>query len=413
MAAARIDGQRREIAHQQRLIRQRFQRTNGAVLTGKRQREQPQRIALLGQQQALAMRVPGQAFEALVAGIGETQVMDSQIVQLDAFQLRLWIQHGHQPAALIDNGQTSVIQRLDRLRIGKAGQTYTTQHHTTWREFDQLRVLSRDGPQGAGKRIPGQARSLVLFQSRQSRLQRQFVVGQPDTGSTLHGIDRLFAPVESQLVIPVQQVTGNQNGGQHQQQEGIDDQAPTGCASGNGKHGVSSSERPRITARRPFAGKCESRRVCPAASDHSTRLSNRDSPTSSSTNWSPCSSGPTPAGVPVSTTSPGCRLKCPAMCCSSGRMALSIWLLLPSWRTSPLMLRRMPISPRSSTALAGTKGASTQAPSKLLAISQGWPFSLSFACTSRRVRSSAGAKPETASRISSSLGLRDSGLPIS
>ncbi|MCY1300229.1 hypothetical protein D9M70_497900 [compost metagenome] len=71
------------------------------------------------------------------------------------------------------------------------------------------------------------------------------------------------------------------------------------------------------------------------------------------------------------------------------------------------------MSSRCSGASPGTKGASTQAPSKDLEISQGRPFSFSFACTSRSVRSRAGAKPEMASRTSSASGWRDSGLPIS
>ncbi|MOA25772.1 hypothetical protein D3C78_1465190 [compost metagenome] len=75
----------------------------------------------------------------------------------------------------------------------------------------------------------------------------------------------------------------------------------------------------------------------------------------------------------------------------SGTIGLSMSRLLPSWRTSPSMLRRMPISARSGNWSALTNGASTKAPSNDLASSQGRPFSFSFACTSRRVRSRAGA----------------------
>ncbi|MNF00403.1 hypothetical protein D3C80_1992300 [compost metagenome] len=71
------------------------------------------------------------------------------------------------------------------------------------------------------------------------------------------------------------------------------------------------------------------------------------------------------------------------------------------------------MSVRSAKVLLTTNGASTQAPSKHLAISHGRPLDLSSACLSRRVRSSAGANPEIASSTSSRLGRVDSGLPIS
>ncbi|MNC71693.1 hypothetical protein D3C75_1226420 [compost metagenome] len=69
------------------------------------------------------------------------------------------------------------------------------------------------------------------------------------------------------------------------------------------------------------------------------------------------------------------------------------------------------MSVRSSKALTGTNGGSTQAPSKHLERSHGRPFSFSCACRSRSVRSRAGAKPEIASSTSSTVGLVDSDLP--
>ena len=87
-------------------------------------------------------------------------------------------------------------------------------------------------------------------------------------------------------------------------------------------------------------------------------------------------------------------------------------VLLPSWRTSPLMVRRIPISVTSAKVLPTTNGAITAAPSNDLAISQGRPLAFSSACLSRKVKSRAGAKPEIASSTSSRLGLFDRGLPI-
>ncbi len=268
------------------------------------------------------MRIPRQPLEALVAGLGEPEVIAGEVVQLQAFHARLQAEYRDQPAALVDDRQAAIIQRLHRFRIGEAGQCDAPQYDTGRGELDQLRMFAGNGEQRAGQRVPGQPGGFVFLEPGQRGLQRQLIVRQPDASGTLFGSDRALAPVQPQLVIPMQQPTGDEQRNEQQQQDDSDEQAPTGITNGHEKR---SSGGCRITTRERFAKKRQTRRVNPAASmDQSTRLSNRDRPTSSSTSSSPWLSGPTPAGVPVSTTSPGCRLKCPAMCCSSGRMALSI-----------------------------------------------------------------------------------------
>ena len=87
----------------------------GAILAGKRQLEQPLRITLLGQQQALAARVPGQSFEALVARLGKAEIVAGQIGQIEALDVGLQTEHRHQPATFVDDGHAPVAKRLDRL----------------------------------------------------------------------------------------------------------------------------------------------------------------------------------------------------------------------------------------------------------------------------------------------------------
>ncbi|PAV70187.1 hypothetical protein WR25_20346 [Diploscapter pachys] len=290
--------------------------------------------------QALAHQVPGNGFKALVALIRFTQVMGLVV-------------------GTVQRGGGGI--HLDQ-RQG---------------ELDQERVLSHDCEQRPGVRVERQVRRLVTLHTRQRLgIDVDHVAGQPDAFLAFSLAFETFLYPQQAAVVPV-----------HGRDDAIADnrcccqaERPAPVERALGGHGGA--------GRKGHARVLRERRE-PVG--QSTRLSNRLTPGSSSTSSSPTSNGPTPAGVPVRITSPACNEKHAAICWIIGTMGLSIIALLPSWRTSPLMVRRMPMSFTSSKAPAETNGGSTQAPSKLLHSSHGRPFSFSLLCRSRRVRSKAGA----------------------
>src|SRR5690606_28552530 len=93
-----------------------------------RQAEQPHRAALLGQQPAIVASVPGQALEALVAGLGKTENDLLQTADLDARDPGRQVEGRQGPGALVDDGNAAITEYLDRLGIGEADQLDLTQH---------------------------------------------------------------------------------------------------------------------------------------------------------------------------------------------------------------------------------------------------------------------------------------------
>lgn len=226
MPAARIDGHRRQVADDERPLRQRLQDPGGAILAGKRQLEQPLRITLLCQQQALAARVPGQSFEALVARLGKAEIVGGQIGQIEALDIGLQTEHRHQPTTFVDDGHAPVAKRLDRLGVGKTDQFDAAQNQPGRGELDQLGVFAGHGEQRAGQGVPGQPGGFIILQSGQARFQRQLVVRQPDAGRSLLERDAPLLPEQPQLVIPVQEFCSDQQDDQQARHSDPGEQAP-------------------------------------------------------------------------------------------------------------------------------------------------------------------------------------------
>ena len=222
MTGARVDAERRQVAHAQAVARQRAQLLVEQALAVAAQAEHGGRRALLAQQQTLLRRVPGDALETLVASIREAQVEGLGVGQVEFAGLRVQFEDRQVALALVGQRDHAVFQHGHALRIGEALEGDTPQHFAAAAQLDQHRQLAGNGEQGAGERVVGQVRGFVVLQAGQRfALDAGAVSRQPDAGGAVGQRQVLFLQPQQGAVVPVHVAHhGGDAGGGDDQGEG-------------------------------------------------------------------------------------------------------------------------------------------------------------------------------------------------
>ncbi|KAF1069580.1 MAG: hypothetical protein GAK45_01049 [Pseudomonas citronellolis] len=137
------------------------------------------RVALLGHEQATAIRIVGQPLETLVAVQTDAQRELFHITGIEVPGIRVQ-HHAKQPlTALVTEYIDIATDVLDGLGITKAGQVDTPQHLALQRQFDDpcWRVGHRE--QAAPVRVVGQRRDIVIQALDRLCLDHHTIVRQP------------------------------------------------------------------------------------------------------------------------------------------------------------------------------------------------------------------------------------------
>ncbi|MNQ73009.1 hypothetical protein D3C85_877280 [compost metagenome] len=140
----------------------------------------PQRIALLGDEQALADRVVSQTLEALVAAQLDAQRQLLGVGRVDLAGVLVQAHLDQALSSLVGDHIEAATDVFDRLGIAKSDQLDPAQDATVERQLDQFRVLVGDGEQAAPIRVVSQRRDVVVQADDRLRLNRHPVIRQPD-----------------------------------------------------------------------------------------------------------------------------------------------------------------------------------------------------------------------------------------
>ena len=183
MAAALIELQARQVAHEQAAITPliiRHLQVEALLITGKAgDFQDPQRVALLGHEQAPALAVVGQALEALVAIQAQPQ---GQLLAVGGIQPAGVVVHVHLEqtlGALVADHIDTRTDVLHRLGIAKAGQGHAPQDFPGQGQLDQFGALVGHGKQAAPVGVVGQRRNVITEAVDHLGLDRHPIVRQP------------------------------------------------------------------------------------------------------------------------------------------------------------------------------------------------------------------------------------------
>ena len=138
-----------------------------------------QRVALLGHEEALAIRIVGEPLEALVAVTADTK---RELLAVGGIQaLRALGEADLEQAllALVADHVGIAADVLDGFWIAEAVQGDAAQYRPGEREFDQFRVLVGDGKQRPPVGVEGQRRNVVAEALDDTAFDRDAVVGEP------------------------------------------------------------------------------------------------------------------------------------------------------------------------------------------------------------------------------------------
>lgn len=137
------------------------------------------RVALLGDEQALALGVVGQPLETLVAVEADTQRKLLGIGSVDEARIVLQAHLDQALLALVGDHVDTAADVLDGLGVAEAGQRDGPQYLALQGQLDDLRRLVGHGEQGAPVGIEGQRGNVVVQPLDRLRLDPHTVVRQP------------------------------------------------------------------------------------------------------------------------------------------------------------------------------------------------------------------------------------------
>ena len=120
-----------------------------------------------GTPQLLATRVPGDGFEGFVLVFGRPKVVLREVINVQAFSVRLDFDDAQHVFALIDNRQQAILHHRQTFRVAPAHQRDFAQHVAIEGQFHEKRVFAHHRKQCFGQRVIGQVRRFVLFHPRQ------------------------------------------------------------------------------------------------------------------------------------------------------------------------------------------------------------------------------------------------------
>ncbi|MNP03684.1 hypothetical protein D3C76_955780 [compost metagenome] len=138
------------------------------------------RIALLGDEQALAGGVVGQPLETLVAAQADADGQLFAVGRVDEARAVVQAHPDQTLEAFVDDDVDARRDVFDRLRIAETGQRNPAQHAPIQGQLDDLLLLVGDAEQAAPVGIVGQRRDVVVQSLDGLPLDRHAVVRQPD-----------------------------------------------------------------------------------------------------------------------------------------------------------------------------------------------------------------------------------------